>query len=65
MVKAIDLNRDLTDLVRLEGRGPHTTKEEAQASFARLADFRDGAIFAASFSGWSGWERHLKGIAAP
>ena len=27
----------------------------------KLADFRDGALFAASFSGASGWERHLKG----
>ena len=61
MVKTIDLDRDLAGLVRLEGRGPHTTEEEAQASFMKLADFRDGALFAASFSGSSGWERHLKG----
>ena len=61
MLKTIDLNRDLSELVRLEGRGAHTTEEEAQASFMRLADFRDGALFAASFSGCSGWERHLKG----
>lgn len=61
MLKTIDLNRDLSGLVRLEGRGAHTTEEEAQASFMRLADFRDGALFAASFSGCSGWERHLKG----
>ena len=61
MVKTIDLDRDLAGLVRLEGRGPHTTEEEAQASFMKLTDFRDGALFAASFSGSSGWERHLKG----
>ena len=61
MVKTIDLGRDLAGLVKLEGRGPHTTEEEAQASFMQLADFRDGGLFAASFSGSSGWERHLKG----
>ena len=61
MIKTIDLGTDLTSLVRLEGRGPHTTEEEAQASFMKLADFRDGALFAASFSGSSGWERHPKG----
>ena len=61
MIERIDLGRDLDDLVRLEGRGPHTTEKEAQASFRKLADFRDGGLFAANFSGTSGWERHLKG----
>ena len=61
MINSIDLSRDLADLVRLEGRGAHTTEEEAQASFKKLANFRDGGLFAASFSGSSGWERHQKG----
>ena len=61
MIELIDLGRDLDDLTRLEGRGPHTTEEEAQGSFRKLADFRDGGLFAAHFSGSSGWERHLKG----
>ena len=61
MIKTVDLNRDLEGLARLEGRGAHTTEEEAQASFMTLADFRDGGIFAAHFSGSSGWERHPKG----
>ena len=61
MIERIDLGRDLDDLVRLEGRGPHTTEKEAQASFRKLAEFRDGGLFAANFSGTSGWERHLKG----
>ena len=61
MIRTVDLNRDLAGLVKLEGRGAHTTEEEAQASFMTLADFRDGGIFAASFSGSSGWERHPKG----
>ena len=45
----------------LRNRGAHTTEEEAQASFSNLAPFRDGGIFAAFFSGSSGWERHPKG----
>ena len=61
MIERIDLARDLDDLVRLEGRGPHTTEEEAQGSFRKLADYRDGGLFAAHFSGSSGWERHPKG----
>ena len=61
MVKTIDLRRDLCGLVKLEGRGAHTTEAEAQASFASLMPFRDGGLFAAHFSGSSGWEKHPKG----
>ena len=61
MITQINLNEALAGLVRLEGRGAHTTEAQAQGSFARLTGFRDGALFAASFSGCSGWERHLKG----
>ena len=61
MIETVDLKRDLNALVMLEGRGAHTTEEEAQDSFANLANFRDGGIFAAHFSGSSGWERHPKG----
>ena len=31
MIKKIDLRTDLANLVRLEGRGAHTTEAEAQA----------------------------------
>ncbi|MCY4502653.1 MAG: cupin domain-containing protein [Alphaproteobacteria bacterium] len=61
MIQRVDLGRDLDDLVRLKDRGPHTTEKEAQASFRKLAEFRDGGLFAANFSGSSGWERHTKG----
>ena len=57
----MDLKRDLEGLVRLENRGAHTTEAEAQRSFATLAKFRDGGIFAAHFSGSSGWEKHPAG----
>jgi len=61
MVKTIDLNTDLNSLVKLEGRGAHTTEAEAQGSFMTLMEFRDGGLFAAHFSGTSGWEIHPKG----
>ena len=61
MVKTVNLHEDLKGLTLLKNRGAHTTEEEAQHSFTTLADFRDGGIFAAHFSGSSGWERHPKG----
>ena len=61
MIKTVDLKSDLSELTLLENRGAHTTEEEAQHSFTTLASFRDGGIFAAHFSGSSGWERHPKG----
>jgi mannose-6-phosphate isomerase-like protein (cupin superfamily) len=61
VIKAIDLHRDLESLPMLKERYGHPTDEESQKSFARLADYRDGGIFATHFSGSSGWERHPNG----
>jgi mannose-6-phosphate isomerase-like protein (cupin superfamily) len=61
MIKAVDLHRDLEGLPMLKERYGHPTDEESQKSFARLADYRDGGIFATHFSGSSGWERHPNG----
>lgn len=61
MIKAVDIYRELERLPSLENRGGDTGEEEVDAAFATLTDFRDGAIYAGSFSGCSGWERHLKG----
>lgn len=61
MVKTVDLNEAFAGLAKLENRGPHTTEAEAQNSFMTIADYRDGGLFGAHFSGCSGWERHLKG----
>ena len=61
MIKTVNLTTDLSGLVLLENRGAHTTEDEAQHSFTTLSSFRDGGIFAAHFSGSSGWERHPKG----
>ncbi len=51
MIKAIDIKAELAGRTVLHGRGRETTEAEAQAAFARLAPFRDGSIFAGSFSG--------------
>ena len=56
MVKAIDLESALAEKTTfLEGRTRHT---DTTGYFARLADYRDGGIFAAGFSGTAQWERH-------
>jgi mannose-6-phosphate isomerase-like protein (cupin superfamily) len=61
MIKAVDLHRDLAGLPMLKERYGHPTDAESQKSFARLADYRDGGIFATHFRGSSGWERHPNG----
>lgn len=61
MIHVVHLNQDLKGLVMLKDRYGHPTDEESQKSFAKLHDYRDGGIFAAHFSGSSGWERHPMG----
>lgn len=45
----------------LADRTPFTTDEEATGAFARLAEYRDGAIFVGHWAGTSEWERHAVG----
>lgn len=61
MIKAIDVRAELAGLRVLRGRTKDTSDAEAGAAFAVLAPFRDGSVFAGSFSGESKWERHAKG----
>src|SRR2546427_3534435 len=61
MIRAIDIMAELAGVPFLRGRGKKTTEDEAKAAFAILAPFRDGSIFAGSFSGESPWERHQSG----
>lgn len=61
MIRAVDIKAELAGLRVLDGRGKATTDAEAKAAFATLAPFRDGSIFAGSFSGESPWERHQNG----
>ena len=45
----------------LKERHGHPTDAESLKSFATLAAYRDGGIFATHFRGSSGWERHPHG----
>lgn len=49
---------EVAALTFLADRTPHTTSPEA---FARLADYRDGAVFVGHWAGTSEWERHPVG----
>jgi uncharacterized cupin superfamily protein len=61
MPKAINIAAELALLPVLRGRSAETPEHEAEAAFATLAPFRDGGLFAGSFSGSSPWERHDQG----
>ena len=61
MTEAVNIEAALAGRPVLKGRTKHTTAEEAAPSFATLAPFRDGAVFAGSFQGSSPWERHPNG----
>ncbi len=61
MAKAVDIKAALAPLPVLRGRTPETDGDEAADSFATLALFGDGGVFAGSFDGTSEWERHSRG----
>jgi mannose-6-phosphate isomerase-like protein (cupin superfamily) len=61
MLKAVDIKAELAKLPVLRGRSKDTPDAEVSAAFAVLAPFRDGSVFAGSFSGDSPWERHRNG----
>ena len=61
MVAVIDFKAEFGRLKMLEGRTPTSSAAERKGAFARLAPYRDGAIFAAKFSGRSARERHPVG----
>ena len=61
MIKAVDIRAELAGRPVLRGRSTDTPADDAKAAFAVLAPFRDGSIFAGSFSGETPWERHQKG----
>lgn len=46
-----------------DGQKPYPISSEAErnGAFARVAPYRDGAIFTAKFAGTSAWERHPRG----
>jgi len=61
MIKAVDIKAELAGRPVLRGRSTDTPADDAKAAFSVLAPFRDGSIFAGSFSGETPWERHQKG----
>ena len=61
MITVLNLKVEFSRLTMLKGRTPTSSETERQGSFARLAPYRDGAIFTAKFAGTSAWERHPKG----
>jgi len=56
----IDLNAELAKLTTFR-RTPQSTMAERKGSGARLASYRDGALFAIKMSGKDHWESHLTG----
>lgn len=58
MAQIIDIERTLATTKFLEGR---TRFSDTVGTFARAAEYRDGAIFMGGFSGVSQWERHPNG----
>lgn len=58
MTEAIDIEAVLATQKFLEGR---TRFSDTKGVFARVAEYRDGAIFTGGFSGVSQWERHPNG----
>jgi mannose-6-phosphate isomerase-like protein (cupin superfamily) len=61
MVSVIDVNAAFARLKMLRGRTPTSSEVERDGAFARLAPYRDGAVFTAKFAGVSAWERHPNG----
>jgi len=59
-LKIIDLNVELARLATFR-RTPGSTMAERKGSVARLASYRDGALFGIRFSGKDHWESHLTG----
>lgn len=61
MVAVIDLKAEFAKLTMLQGRTPTSSGAAREGAVAKLAPYRDGAIFTAKFSGKSSWERHPQG----
>jgi len=61
VITIIDLKGELAKLTMLRGRTPQMTRAERQGSSGRLAEYRDGGIFASRFAGKGYWERHPNG----
>jgi mannose-6-phosphate isomerase-like protein (cupin superfamily) len=61
VITIVNLETELAKLRMLRGRTPTTGESERRGAFAKLAEYRDGGIFTARFSGRGPWERHQSG----
>jgi mannose-6-phosphate isomerase-like protein (cupin superfamily) len=61
MIPVLDLKAEFARLTMLRNRTPTSSEADRKGAFARVAAYRDGAIFAAKFAGISAWERHPQG----
>ena len=61
MTAVIDLKAEFARLEMLKNRTPASSEADRKGAFARVAPYRDGAIFTAKFAGTSAWERHPQG----
>ena len=59
--RPLPITEAFEDLVFLARRTPGMAQEDMRDAFARLADYRDGAIFIGHYAGNSEWERHGAG----
>lgn len=57
----VDIMSELSNKTFLKNRTPQTTEAEEAETFARLAEYGEGAIFVGRFAGRSTWERHPQG----
>lgn len=61
MKTGVDIMAEICNKTFLRNRTPKTTAAEEADTFAKLAKYGDGAIFAGGFAGESSWERHPQG----
>src|SRR5260370_18878265 len=61
VVRILNGTAEIAKLKMLQGRTPTTGAAERQGAFAKLAEYRDGGIFTAKFTGRGPWERHQNG----
>jgi quercetin dioxygenase-like cupin family protein len=61
VIQVLDLKAEFASLTMLRNRTPTSSEAERKGAFARIAPYRDGALFTAKFAGTSAWERHPQG----
>jgi mannose-6-phosphate isomerase-like protein (cupin superfamily) len=60
VITIIDLNGELAKLRMFRGRTPQSNSADREGSGARVATYRDSAIFTSKFAGNTSWECHPK-----